>query len=352
MEFGLSEEQTLLVDSASRFLKDHASLDTVRRVASGEQSDQIIWQGLTELGIPALLISEDAGGVNLGTMEAALIAEALGYHVTPGPYVPTATIATTALMEAGETDLLDNIANGTTRVGVAFSEAIGQRDKASVTNDGNKLNGTALFALDAEADFYLVATNKQVLFLVGADQLERRVLTTIDKTRSTCELKFDQSEAKLISDSPEVFDRALDMGRIMLAADTLGAAQNMLNQAVAYAKQREQFDRPIATFQAVKHMCAEMAAQLEPCRSMVWYAAHAFDELPLESRMTACHTKAHISEVGKFVAKTATEVHGGMGFTDLVGLHYWFKRIGFNRQILGTPELLREEAARLQGLVA
>ena len=142
------------------------------------------------------------------------------------------------------------------------------------------------------------------------------------------------------------------MGRIMLAADSVGAGQSMIDQAVAYAKTREQFERPIATFQAVKHMCAEMAAGLEPCRSMIWYAGHAFDELPDESRLTACHTKAHVSEVTKFVAKTSTEVHGGMGFTDLVGLHYWFKRIGFNRQILGTPELLREEAARLQGLAA
>ena len=138
----------------------------------------------------------------------------------------------------------------------------------------------------------------------------------------------------------------------MLAADTLGAAQNMLNQAVIYAGQREQFNRPIATFQAVKHMCAEMAAELEPCRAFVWYAAHALNTLPSEARLTACHAKAHLAEVGQFVARTATEVHGGMGFTDLVGLHYWFKRIGFNRQMLGTPERLREEAARLQGLVA
>ncbi|MFB0969849.1 MAG: acyl-CoA dehydrogenase family protein, partial [Pseudomonadales bacterium] len=132
----------------------------------------------------------------------------------------------------------------------------------------------------------------------------------------------------------------------------LGAGQNMIDQAVSYAKEREQFDRPIASFQAVKHMCAEMTAGLEPCRSMVWYAAHAYDHLPEETRLTTCHTKAHISEVGKFVAKTSTEVHGGMGFTDLVGLHYWFKRIGFNRQLLGSPELLRQQAAKLQGLAA
>jgi alkylation response protein AidB-like acyl-CoA dehydrogenase len=144
----------------------------------------------------------------------------------------------------------------------------------------------------------------------------------------------------------------IDAGRVMLAADTLGAAQEMLDQAVAYAKGRVQFGRPIASFQAVKHMCAEMAAALEPCRSLVWYAGHALDHLPEEASLMACHAKAHLSEVGTFVARTSTEVHGGMGFTDLVGLHYWFKRIGFNRQVLGGPQAVRAEAAALQGLVA
>jgi len=177
-------------------------------------------------------------------------------------------------------------------------------------------------------------------------------LTTVDRTRTTCEIIFNNAKAEKVSDDPNVFLKALDAGRVMLGADTLGAAQNMLDQAVAYAKQREQFNRPIATFQAVKHMCAEMAADLEPCRSMVWYAAHALDHIQDEARLTACHTKAHLAEVGKGIAKTATEVHGGMGFTDLLGLHYWFKRIGFNRQLLGAPELVREEAARIQGLAA
>lgn len=352
MEFGLSDEQSLLVDSTTRFLREQVTLDTVRKIAEGNSSDQKVWSGLTELGIPALLVSEAAGGMNLGTMEAALISEALGYHVTPGPYLPSAAIAATALKDANRNELLADVAAGNCRIGVAFSEAVGARDKASVTASNHQLSGTAIFALDAEADFYLVATNQKALYLVNADQLQRQVLTTIDKTRSTCELIFDKTPAELISDDQNTFERCLDIGRIMLAADTLGAAQNMLDQSIAYAKTREQFDRPIASFQAVKHMCAEMAAQLEPCRSMVWYAAHAFDELPMESRLTACHTKAHISEVGTFVAKTSTEVHGGMGFTDLVGLHYWFKRIGFNRQILGSPELVRDEAARLQGLVA
>ncbi len=187
---------------------------------------------------------------------------------------------------------------------------------------------------------------------MDAPEVERTPLTTVDKTRSTCELVFAGAAAELISDDEEIYNRTLDMGRVMQAADTLGAAQSMLDQSVAYAKERKQFNRVIGSFQAVKHMCADMAADLEPCRSMIWYAAHAMDDVPEEVRLVACHTKAHLSEVGKSVSKTATEVHGGMGFTDLVGLHYWFKRIGANRQLLGSPELLREAAAQLQGLVA
>ena len=106
----------------------------------------------------------------------------------------------------------------------------------------------------------------------------------------------------------------------------------------------------IGSFQAVKHMCAEMTADLEPCYSLVWHAAHSFDNNDDDSKLMACHAKSHISEVAKMVSKKATEVHGGMGFTDLLGLHFWFKRIGLNRQLLGAPEIVRNEAAKAQGL--
>ena len=136
---------------------------------------------------------------------------------------------------------------------------------------------------------------------------------------------------------------------MVLAADTLGAAQRMLDRAVSYAREREQFGRPIGSFQAVKHMCAEMAAALEPCRALVWYAAYAQDARLDDARLAACHAKAHLGEVGREVSRTATEVHGGMGFTDELGLHHWFKRISANRQLLGGPERCRREAAALQG---
>lgn len=354
MQFGLSEEQVLLQDNINRFLREQVPLDTVRAYADGG-SDAAIWTGLTELGLAALLVPEDQGGLGLGVLDAVVVAEALGYHVCPGPFLGSAVMAPVALAQAGGQDeLLASLASGERRVGIAFGEAIGARLHGKIEYSNGQLNGASLFAFDADADAWLVADANQALYLVEADAsgLKCSDLTTIDRTRRTVELGYENTPATLVSADPAVFTSALDAGRVILAADTLGAAQSMLDQAVAYAKEREQFNRPIGSFQAVKHMCAEMAAHLEPCRSMVWFAAHALADLPDEARVTACHTKAHLAEVGKFVAKTSTEVHGGMGFTDLLGLHYWFKRCGSNRQWLGAPELVREEAAALQNLVA
>ncbi len=201
----------------------------------------------------------------------------------------------------------------------------------------------------------MIADRDGGLHLALADTagLTRTPLRTIDATRSICELNFDKVAAEPLSagDAPATLARMIDAGRIVLAADILGAGQRMIDKAVAYAGERSQFGRLIGSFQAVKHLCAEMTAELEPCRALVWYAAYAFDTLPDQASLMAAHAKAHLSEVGTFVARTATEVHGGMGFTDLTGLHYWFKRIGFDRQMLGGPERLRHHAAVVQGWV-
>ena len=355
MEFGLSREQTLLTDSVARFLSKEAPLDRVRRFAT-EGDDRDIWAGLAELGVPALLVPESSGGVGLGCLDAALIAEQLGYRATPSPFLGTGIALPLAARWGGRIgdELLAAVAAGERRVGVALANAVGRRADATLSSAGGRLDGIVHFAMDAGADDYLVATDTGALYLVAADApgLSIKAFDTIDRSRRTAELHFAGVTGSLVGDDPALVARLLDALRVMLAADTLGAAQQMLDQSVAYAKQREQFNRPIATFQAVKHMCADMAAALEPCRAMIWYAGHALDHMPDEAHLVACHTKAHVAEVGKAVAKTSTEVHGGMGFTDLVGLHYWFKRVGYNRQMLGTPEMMRLEAARAQGLAA
>jgi alkylation response protein AidB-like acyl-CoA dehydrogenase len=359
MEFGLSKEQTLLQDSLGRYLDRHASLERVKRfIDNHEERADDIWAGLRDLGIPGMLIKEEHGGIGLSLLDAALVAETIGSRVAPTPFVATAAMVPLAIAVAGSAHQqirwLPALAQGSALAGAALSEAVSSRENAWVQSEGSMLHGKAMFVLDFEADVYLVADTKGALFLVeaGAPGLDRVPLATIDQTRRFGELVFDNVAAELLpgSSDPEVCARVIDAGRILLAADTLGAAQHMLTRAVAYSKERVQFGRVIGSFQAVKHMCAEMAAALEPCRAMMWYAAHAFDAIPEEARLTACHTKAHIAEVGSFVARTATEVHGGIGFTDELGLHLWFKRIGANRQLLGGPDRVREEAARLQQL--
>jgi len=362
VEFGLSQEQEFLRDTLTRFLTDNAGLPRARKFADGnERRADDLWKGLVDLGVPGLVIGEAHGGVGLSTLDAASAAQSLGAAIAPVPFVATAVLVPRALARAGsaeqQSDWLPRLASGEVVAGAALSEvANGAREGAKVTFKDGKLAGKALFVIDFEADVYLVADERRRLYLVdsAAKGLTRRPLSTIDATRRIGELHFDGVAAAQLpgSNDRDIVADLLDVGRVLLAADTLGAAQAMLKQAVDYSLTRVQFGRPIGSFQAVKHMCAEMAAEIEPCQSLVWYAAHAIDTVPAEARLTACHAKAHVAEVGKFVAKTATEVHGGMGFTDLLGLHYWFKRIGLNRQLLGTPERLRDEAARVQDLIA
>ena len=358
MDFALSEEQRMLQDSISGYLEGGSSLERVRQVAEGgDARADDVWQELAGLGVHGVLIDEAYGGVGLGHLEAALIAEALGATTTPVPYVASSIMAPTALAAAGSSDQkeswLPRIASGEVVVGVGVTEQVGRRESDGITHTDGNLSGKAMFVLDgAEADAYLIASDDGAMHMVDAGEVERQRLKTIDRTRTVAEVTLNGSKADTLPGSTasrEPLLATIDVGRLILAADTLGAAQTMLGKAIEYAKERRQFNRVIGSFQAVKHMCAEMAAELEPCRSMIWYAAHAYGAIPDEGRAMACHAKAHLAEVGQFVARKSTEVHGGMGITDLLGLHYWFKRIGFNRQLLGAPELVREEAAKAQG---
>ncbi len=359
MYFGLSEEQKSLEENIYRFLEDNASLDVIKAVANGEsEKAQQVHQGIIDLGLSGLVVPEEYGGLELNMLFATVVASALGSGTAPVPYAGSYVMAPIAINLGGDeqqkSNWLPKIAGGECVIGVGLSEYVGAREDSGIEFSNGKLSGRCLFLIDGkDADAYLLADKSGQLFLVDSSSSGITVteLTTVDKTRTSIELVLDKVDAEILpnSSNKEVIEKVLDAGRLMLAADTVGAAQVMLDKSVAYSLERKQFGRLIGSFQAVKHMCAEMAAELEPCHSMIWHAAHCQDNVPEEARLMACQTKAHVSEVGKQVSKTATEVHGGMGFTDELGLHYWFKRIGLNRQLLGSPELIREEAGKLQG---
>jgi alkylation response protein AidB-like acyl-CoA dehydrogenase len=265
-------------------------------------------------------------------------------------------VALRSLAGAEATPWLTGIATGDLVFGVAVTELFSQREGAGISLAGGKLQGKALMALDAaSADHVLVAIDEQRLAVVAgdADGLDVTALATVDATRSTSEVRLDGVAPEIVyEDAAAAVGDMLEAGRIALAADSLGACEAMIEQAVAYAQTRKQFDRPIGSFQAVKHMCAEMIAELEPARSLLWYAAHGFDTLPDEAPLMACHVLAHISEIGREIASVSTQVHGGIGWTDEQNLHFWFKRIGSARHLLGGPEFLRNRAAELQGFAA
>ena len=214
MRFGLSEEQILLQDSVNRFLSDNVPLDRVRAYADGGD-DNDIWQGLTELGIPALLVPEAQGGVELTPLDAAIVAESLGYSVTPAPFLGSAIMAPTAFaMAGGRDDELAALAAGELRVGIAFGEAVGRRIEAQVNVTNNKVSGSSLFAFDADADAYLIADQNKHLYLVQADAsgLERAHLTTVDKSRRTVELTYSDVDAVLVSEFDGAVDRVIGSG--------------------------------------------------------------------------------------------------------------------------------------------
>lgn len=359
MEFGLSDDQKMLEDSLRGFLAGKLSLDRLRKIAeTGQGFDLELWTGLVRQGITGLVVAERYGGVGLSVLDAAVVAESLGYHAVPAPFAASIVMAPLALMLNGtgnqQSEWLPRIAGGEVRMGLGFAGGSGQTGEATARLDGGRLSGQVTGALDcgSATHFLVYLADGRVAFVGAGDTgVNATVYRSLDRTRPVTDLAFDNAEAVILdaANDPEAARvRVLDAGRVMLAADTLGAAQAMFDKALAYSKERVQFDRVIGSFQGVKHTLADIVTMLEPCRALIWFAAHAQDSLPDESRLAALQAKAHLGDVGREVARLSTEVHGGMGFTELLGLHYWLKRIAFNRQLLGAPEHCRQEAAVVQ----
>jgi alkylation response protein AidB-like acyl-CoA dehydrogenase len=360
MDFGLSEDQRLLEETLRSFLRDRVPITRVRELRDGGcYNDREIWAALAELGMSGILIPATHGGSGLTLLDAALVCQALGYAVTPTPFLTSGLMVPIALgaLDRPETGAwLAGIALGELVFGVAVTETFSVREDGGLVLEGGALRGKAMMAIDAVgADLVLLAIGDDQLAVIRGDSagLETTRLATIDATRCTSELLLDGVVPEAVfENASDAIARMLDAGRIGLAADSLGAGESMIDQAVAYAHERKQFGRAIGSFQAVKHMCAEMIAELEPARSLIWYAAHSFDALPGEAPLMACHALAHVSEIGREIASVATQVLGGIGWTDEQNLHFWFKRIGVARHLLGGPELLRARAAALQGFGA
>ena len=360
MDFGLSEDQLLLKDTIKRFCAEQVPTTRVRQIMEGDASlARELWTELAELGVAGVVAPAEHGGLERELLDLALVAEELGYACVPGPFLGCA-MATVALNEGGNADLqarwLPKLAAGEAVATIAWGEENGQWTPAALHAQaaGGRLNGRKWLVPSAQiADLFIVAARDEHgphLFVVERDSpgVDIQALTVNDLTRPLDIVTFSDAHAVKLPNLAAV-QRTWDAGLILLAADAYGGSRRCLEMACSYALTREQFGQPIAAFQAVKHQLANMAADLEPSLSLVWYAAHAFDRIPEDSTRHAALVKAHMADLYDRVTRDSTELHGGIGFTWEFDLHLWFRRALFDRAVLGEAIYHRARAADLAG---
>ena len=374
MILGVSAEQEELRASVRRFLADRAPMSRVRELMDGGETDWAVWeQAGTQLGLQGLAIPENYGGAGFSFAEQAVVLEEFGAALYGGPYLASAVLAATALLaspdEGARRGLLPDIASGQTVATLAFTEDGGSWDPAAIrlsaTKDGPGVNGA--WRLDGHKSFVLDGATAGLILVVAAtdaglslfavesdaDGLSRVALPALDQTRQLARLEFAGVTGALIGspgDGAAALDRALDVAAVALAAEQLGGAQRALDMAVEYAKVRRQFDRPIGSFQAIKHRCADLLLEVESLRSAVGYAAAAVAEDSAEIPVLAPLVKAYASETYFHVAAENIQIHGGIGFTWEHDAHLYFKRAKASELFLGDGAYHRERLAARIGL--
>jgi alkylation response protein AidB-like acyl-CoA dehydrogenase len=370
MILGVSAEQQELRAAVRRFLEDRCPLPRVRELMETTEGwDPEVWQLAAKLGLPGIAIAEDHGGAGSGFAEQAIVLEEMGGALYGGPYLASAVLAATALAASGDEaacrDYLPGIASGELIGTLAITEDDGswQPDSSTLAAvpdaAGWLLTGHKSYVLDGHTAGLILAAGRTAdglsLFAVSADAdgLTRTALPTMDQTRKLARLEFSSVPARLVGPAGAagpVLDQVLDVAAIALAAEQLGGAQRALDMAVAYAKVRHQFGRPIGSFQAIKHKCADLLLEVESLRSAVGYAAAAVAENSSEVPTLAALVQGYASDVYFHVAAENIQIHGGIGFTWEHDAHLYFKRAKSSELFLGDATYHRERLAARIGL--
>jgi alkylation response protein AidB-like acyl-CoA dehydrogenase len=361
MYFDLTDEQQAIKATAHDFLASRFKSERIRELAASDDGfDAAGWGEMAELGWTGLALPEEWGGQGLGIVELAILFEEMGYALAPSPLFSN-TIAGLALSLCGSDDQRDRylrpLAEGERRGTPALWDAGSTatpgafKMEARADGDGVILDGEKIMVLDAaSADFFLVATADGGRHLVerDADGVGITPEASIDTTRRLSTVRFDgvrvtagETLPAAGADYEAVFDRLC----VALAAESTGIAQRTMEMAVAYAKDREQFGRPIGAYQAVSHRCAQMLLETENARSTVYGAAWAADAEPESLRLAASMAKAYASDAGWRVPDASIQVHGGIGFTWEHDLHFFLKRGRANAAIFGDAKWHRERVA-------
>jgi alkylation response protein AidB-like acyl-CoA dehydrogenase len=371
MNFAFSDEQEELRKVVRQFLENKSPETAVREQMDTETGyDTAVWSQMAEqLGLQGLAIPEEYGGSGYGFIELVVIFEEMGRSLLCAPYFSTVALAATALLHSGDEDAkkahLPGIASGETIATLAFTEANGKWDESGITTTATKdgdswtVSGEKMFVLDGHtAGLIIVAAKTDAgtsLFTVAGDAsgLTREALPTMDQTRKQAKVTFDGTPATLLGTDGEgwtVLSQVLDLAVVALAAEQVGGAQLCLEMAVQYAKDRVQFGRPIGSFQAIKHKCADMLLEVESAKSAAYYAGWCASELNDELPSVASLAKAYCSEAYFHAAAENIQIHGGIGFTWEHPAHLYFKRAKSSELLFGDPTYHRELLAQRIGL--
>jgi alkylation response protein AidB-like acyl-CoA dehydrogenase len=363
MYFDLTDEQQAIKSTARDFLAARYKSERIRELAEGERGfEQSDWDEMAELGWPGLALPEEWGGQGLGIVDLAVLFEEMGYALAPSPLLSN-TVAGLALALCGSDDqrerFLRPLAAGEKRGAPALWDAGSAATPGSFTmesqaaGEGVVLDGEKVLVADAAStDFFLVATadGKRHLVDAGAAGVTVSAEPSIDLTRRLHSVRFEGVEVPAGDTLPaeeaeyhQVFHRAC----VALAAESTGIAQRTMEWAVEYAKDRQQFGRPIGAYQAVSHRCAQMLLETENARSAVYGAAWAADAEPESLPLAASMAKAYASDAGWRVPDASIQVHGGIGFTWEHDLHFFLKRGKANAAMFGTASWHRDRVADL-----
>jgi alkylation response protein AidB-like acyl-CoA dehydrogenase len=371
MNFAFSEEQEELRRTVRSFLEQKSSESEVRRLMETEEGyDEAVWKQMGEqMGLQGLAIPEEYGGSGYSYIELIVVLEEMGRRLLAAPYFSTVVLAANTLLQCGDDaakkEYLPGIASGETIATLALTEANGRWDEEGITlqasgsGDSWTLDGEKMFVIDGHtANLILVAAKTGAgtsLFAVqgDADGLTRTPLATMDQTRKQAKLTFAGTPARLIGTDGQgwqTLSTVLDLAAVGLAAEQVGGAQLVLEMAVQYAKDRIQFGRPIGSFQAIKHKCADMLLEVESAKSAAYYAGWCAAEMNDELPSVASLAKAYCSEAYFHAAAENIQIHGGIGFTWEHPAHLYFKRAKSSELLFGDPTYHRELLAQRIGI--
>ena len=371
MNFGFSEEQEELRKMVKRFLEEKSPETEVRRLmATTEGYDPAVWtQMANELALQGLGIPEEFGGQGYGPVELYVVFEEMGAALYCGPYFSTVALAANALLfvgtDADKAAYLPGIASGDTIATVALTDDAGRWDltatstTATAQGEGFVLNGVRSYVTDGStASLILVPAMTPTglsLFAVAGDGpgVSRQSLPTMDQTRKQSRLELKDAPATLIGVQGEALaglETTMQVAAAALAAEQVGGAQRVLNNSVEYAKTRVQFGRPIGSFQAIKHKCADMLLEVESAKSAAYYAMWCAAEMNDELPSVASLAKAYCSEAYFHATAENIQIHGGIGFTWEHPAHLYFKRAKSSELLFGDPTYHRELLAQRIGI--